>query len=138
MPEPNTGCWLWMGSLCDGYGNFIFRGHNRAHRASFEIHKGEIPKGMLVCHTCDQRSCVNPDHLFLGTIQDNMDDRNRKGRQAMGERNHSKIDSATVIKMRTLYVVNGMSTRKIAKIFSLSSSVTHKIVTGQKWKHLPF
>ena len=88
IPEPNSGCWLWEGMLnkTSRYGLFNL-GHGKnvkqigAHRLSYEIHKGEIPKGMCICHKCDVRECVNPDHLFLGTQKDNLDDMRAKGRE---------------------------------------------------------
>ena len=87
-PEPNSGCWFWAGTLYkSGYGSFASHcapdgsGRNsRAHRYAWELFVGPIPDGMKVLHRCDQRSCVNPDHLFLGTHQDNMDDMAIKGR----------------------------------------------------------
>lgn len=86
MPEPNTGCWLWMGA-CNSFGHGHYHtyvdGKKRnmnAHRYSWTIHRGPIPEGMCVCHSCDVPQCVNPDHLFLGTDKDNMVDRDRKGR----------------------------------------------------------
>jgi hypothetical protein len=79
-PEPNTGCWLWVGSYCsEGYG-LIWRGARalRAHRISHEHFKG--PCGdLMVRHTCDVRCCVNPDHLLLGTAKDNFDDMVQRG-----------------------------------------------------------
>ena len=87
-PEPNTGCWLWEVSCRpNGYGQFAPDGSGRpvhAHRAAYELLVGTIPEGMQVCHRCDVRSCVNPDHLFLGTQKDNVDDMRAKGRAKWG------------------------------------------------------
>lgn len=84
VPEPNSGCWLWIRRYTRGmgYGSFqINRQKNvRAHRHSWEIHKGPIPAKTHVLHRCDVPSCVNPDHLFLGTAKDNMLDKAAKGR----------------------------------------------------------
>ncbi len=83
MPEPNTGCWLWMGCCTnDGYGRFsLNKKAVFAHRASYFIHKGKIINGKNVLHKCDNPYCVNPDHLFLGTRSENMQDMILKGRQ---------------------------------------------------------
>jgi hypothetical protein len=82
MPEPNTGCLLWIGSVDkDGYGKIYFSGqHKRAHRVIFELHFGEIPKGALIQHKCDTPSCCNIDHLEMGTPLTNMQDKVNKGR----------------------------------------------------------
>jgi hypothetical protein len=83
----NEQCWPWQGAkLKTGYGVVSHRYKQyKAHRASFAIHRGQIPDGMFVCHHCDNPSCVNPSHLFLGTPQDNMTDKVCKGRQSRGE-----------------------------------------------------
>ena len=83
-------CWLWTASKTkEGYGYFRFDGAMRkAHRMSWLLTNGEIPEGMLVCHTCDNPSCVNPKHLWLGTNRDNMDDMNAKGRHGFAQRTH--------------------------------------------------
>lgn len=85
MPEPNSGCWIWIGNANrDGYG--LLTGSRKgkpyflAHRVSWEMHKGAIPDGLHVLHRCDMPACVNPDHLFLGTHSENMHDMGRKGR----------------------------------------------------------
>ena len=90
-PEPNTGCWLWVASIFGntGYGLFNLvrdgrKSADNAHRVSWEIFRGEIPKGAYVLHRCDVRTCVNPDHLFIGSHQDNMTDCARKGRARSG------------------------------------------------------
>jgi len=88
IPVPESGCWLWTGAIdSHGYGKLKRRRKIiTAHREAWRLHKGEIPNGMFVCHKCDTRACANPDHLFLGTHQDNMDDMKRKGRARSGRK----------------------------------------------------
>ncbi len=86
-------CWLWMGSAVeDGYGVLGYRGKQvRTHRLSWELANGPIPAGLSVLHRCDTPACVNPDHLFVGTTQDNITDKVAKGRQAKGDSHGSRL-----------------------------------------------
>ena len=142
LPHPRTGCWIWTGSLgSTGYGAFGAQGKTRkAHRVSWEIHNGEIPKhdsshGMCVCHKCDNPRCVNPSHLFLGTNTDNVRDMVRKGRHVppIGEfGGASKLTEADVRAIRN----DARTTRKIAEDYPVSKSQIHSIKSGNSWKHI--
>jgi hypothetical protein len=139
---PN-GCWEWTASLThDGYGVFQVREVNHwrfAHRVSYQMAHGDIPDGVLICHSCDNRKCVNPDHLFAGTPKDNTQDMIRKGRKYLpiGESNRgSKLNTASVIEIRNLSQ-QGIRYPKIAKQFSVSVSVICEIVKRKAWRHVP-
>lgn len=135
IPDPNTGCWLWIGSSNKaGYGQMSFKGKLvGAHRVSWELRRGPIPERLCVCHKCDTPACVNPAHLFLGTRQDNTDDRSIKGRKsgASGESHgHSKLTAAQVIEIFN----DPRSGRAIAKSYGLYPSAISKIKNKLAWK----
>lgn len=94
LPEPNTGCWLWTGTTNNqGYGKMTIskkgtKTYPRAHRVSYELFNGPIKSGLIVCHKCDTPSCVNPDHLFIGSVKDNVQDSIKKGRSAITTATH--------------------------------------------------
>ena len=147
-PEPNSGCWLWIGSADkSGYGHFSNEGkYARAHRWAYEHFIGPIPQGQHVCHRCDVTCCVNPDHLFAGTNRENFEDLWRKGRhawqldppsKARGEKiNTSKLTEREVIAIRRAHS-RGQQQKLLAKRYGLSHSTVNAIVHRQTWRHLP-
>lgn len=136
----NDLCWEWQASIRrDGYGVLRIAGHGvAAHRISWELHhKQSVPKGMFVLHKCDNRRCVNPYHLFLGTHQDNMDDILSKGRRnaAKGERNGSaKLTYDKVEQIKKLNSTGQYSRRQLARMFGLKAhAAINKIINGITW-----
>lgn len=139
-------CWLWIGwrntnkSTGISYGMFRFDGKPRtAHRVSWRIHKGDIPNGMCVLHTCDNGICVNPEHLYLGTYLDNNRDREKRGRgkHPRGEGHVlSKLNSKNVLSIRRSYSSGNTSQHILAKKFKVSRSLIQQIVTGKCWIHV--
>ena len=135
----SDGCWEWTsGKFKEGYARFTFGGKNTlAHRVSWKIHYGEIPEGKLVCHRCDNRTCVNPNHLFIGTHKDNMQDAVEKGRIAIGERHgNSKLTEKQVLLIKAIYAEVVISQKKLGHIFGVAPSTISDIVTGKKWAYL--
>lgn len=136
-------CWFWTGLKKDNgngliYGLFWDDGNDiKAHRFSFLIHNSEIPKGLLVCHKCDQPLCVNPKHLFLGSYKDNNADTCRKRRNAFGEKSPGAIlTEHSVREIRLLYVPKIFGFRKLAEKYGVSESCIQGIIEGRTWKHL--
>lgn len=139
IPEPNSGCLLWTGwTHHEGYGAFRSGGGNKykfAHRASWEHHHGPIPAGMVVCHKCDVRSCVNPAHLFLGTVAENNADMDSKGRRGSvpGERHpRARLTAADVIAIRS----DDRYQRVIAAQYGVAACTISEIKSRKKWRHI--
>lgn len=139
IPEPNTGCYLFLGHCgSHGYGRVQSgKGPNRKsemlHRVVWKKAGREIPDGMLICHKCDTPSCINLDHLFLGTEKDNRDDMYRKGRQAKGERHgQTKLTLETVLRIRELRA-QGKKVKDLAKEFSSSPATVSRICNHRVW-----
>lgn len=138
MPEPFSGCWLWTGHAKEtGYGVICWNLRPiRAHRLSWILFRGEIPKNLHVLHKCDTPSCVNPDHLFLGTHSDNMQDCLSKNRTARGIKSgRAKLSESDVKEIRLLQE-GGMSYRVIARQFSVDQRTIYDAVNGRNWKYL--
>lgn len=135
MPEPFSGCWLWVGAyFCQtGYGKIYIGRLILAHRASWELYRGRIPDGMCVCHKCDTPSCVNPAHLFIGTHADNMHDMVRKGLSNRGEKNGAS--KLTVIQVCEIRAATGRHS-DIAKKYDVSELNIDYIKSLKTWKHI--
>lgn len=131
-------CWLWTASTSRGYGKF-FNGDKiiNAHRYSFILHRGIIPAGLYICHTCDNRICVNPDHLFLGTNQDNMNDMKFKNRQTKGiSINTCKLTKQQVIEIRNKYTLTLYTAQRLASEYNVSYQNIYSIIHNKSWKHV--
>lgn len=139
IPITETGCWIWIGATrgLDNYG--AMRVGNRtigAHRVSYVIHNGNIPRGLQVLHRCDVRHCVNPDHLFVGTQKDNIRDMLNKGRGGdtsnKGESHPAcKINESIVKEIRE----SSLSQKELRLKYGISQSHIHRIINKQSWRH---
>jgi predicted XRE-type DNA-binding protein len=131
-------CWIWTACCTDGYGRYLHDGKMvRAHRYVYEQVIGAIPDGMVVCHSCDNRSCVRPGHLFVGTNQENLTDMVAKGRSLRGTKNNAaKLTDQQVIEIRNLLTMNACSQRTIAARYGVCQTTIGFIARGQTWTHL--
>lgn len=134
QPVTESGCWLWMGRTSGGYGVAPLgaRGAKKyAHRLFYEAHVGPIGDGTVICHRCDTPSCVNPDHLFLGTVQDNNHDRMKKGRYLGTWNGRAILTEQEVREIRDLQ--GGMSQIAIGKHYGVSQQTISEICRRKIW-----
>lgn len=149
-------CWLWTAGKKseNGYGHVkVCRRTLRTHRASWMMAYGEIPEGKLVCHKCDTPSCVRPDHLFLGTSNDNSADKVAKGRQPKGESHParmrpermargechgvSKLTDEQVVEIRRRYAAGGISQEALGVEYGMHQTAISAVVRRKWWQHIP-
>lgn len=130
-------CWLWTGGT-DGNGRGVFTPYKRkstkAYRFVWELVKGEIPKGLQICHDCDNPICVNPNHLFIGTQQDNLDDMVRKGRHNPisfpREKNpNAKLNEKSVYEIKR----SNAKTKELALKYNVCTQTIRRIKKGENW-----
>ena len=135
--KKTNNCWLWLASKNNmGYGRINVSGNViLAHRMSYRMSIGYIPKGMSVLHKCDTPLCVNPKHLFLGTQKDNNQDRDRKGRACLNEnRSQAKLTLDKAREIRHVYKLGEHSQRKLAKLFGVSQVVIFNVIHDLTYK----
>jgi hypothetical protein len=149
LPEDLDACWEWIGAeFGKGYGGFWLENDWwRAHRAAWYMFNGPIPDGMMVCHKCDNRKCVNPKHLFLGSASDNAQDCTTKGRNpsqaqpeklARGERcGAAKLTEGDVVDIRQRYAVGNVSQRQLAADYGVDQGTIKHAIRGTTWAHVP-
>lgn len=138
-----TNCWEWLGAKHkDGYGFFYNNEYKTvlAHRYSWLKYRGDIPEGMYVCHHCDNRKCVNPEHLFLGTQLDNVRDMYSKNRQHQNigqEHPRAKLTNESVLFIRKARKEKLYKETELADMFNVSVTTIHRVYHYGGWTHLP-
>jgi hypothetical protein len=146
-------CWGWIGAKHGGgYGLIRCGKLCRAHRVSWEMEYGPVPEGLHVLHRCDNPPCVNPAHLFLGTHQDNMDDRTAKDRNPRGDQHPYKADPSRAARgerigrskmtrelvswARKTFQAGGVSISALARTVGISHQGMRSIIIGKTWRHV--
>lgn len=135
QPEPNTGCWFWLGAADSlGYGRIGIGGSKvvLSHRLSYQLFKGPVPEDLCVLHKCDTPCCVNPDHLFLGTKKDNAIDCATKYRT---NPKSAKLNHESVRQIRSRFK-SGASIKTLVQDYNLARETIREVVTGKTWKQV--
>jgi hypothetical protein len=135
----SNSCWIWKGKMSSGYGYFSHPGGTAfAHRFSYQLHKGRIPKGFFCCHSCDNPACVNPNHLWAGSQSQNMKDMVRKGRGNFlaHDPHNQKLNAEMVIQIRKLYSRGGVTQKQLGIQFGVSLPTINDVTTRRRWQHI--
>ncbi len=139
-----TGCWIWTGYITEqGYGALWMLGKRwKAPRAFLHVIKGPIPPGLHVLHHCDVRACVNPEHLYVGTNDDNVADMMRRGRHKNGPPMHgesdpmAKLTNSSVMEIRQRYAAGCIRQEDLAAEFGVDQTTISDVVLRRTWKHI--
>lgn len=139
-------CWLFKSSLLRGYGRFgIGRGVFLAHRVALSLATGESMDGIEACHTCDNRACVRPDHLYRGDRASNMRDMWERGRAnprggiyPKGERHHNAVLTAEIVLAMRARHAAGAALRQLAREYGIDRATATAAIKGRTWKHLAY
>jgi hypothetical protein len=142
--EKKDGCWIWRGGLNSmGYGQFHIGNGKMAlcHRLSWVVHRGPIDGDLCILHKCDNPKCVNPDHLFIGTMKDNMQDKANKKRNLKNIGEYScqhKLTDCEATEIRKLYkrATRNFNIQSLAKKYNIGQTTVWEILNGRAWKHL--
>jgi hypothetical protein len=132
-------CWIWNAGLFpNGYGSVSINDHTyKASRVIYRLFYGDFNPKLLVLHKCDNKKCVNPKHLFLGTHKENMKDMTNKGRQARGEScGCSKLKEHQVLEIRKLFKASKFTVMELSRKFNVSHKLIGKIISRKAWKHI--
>ena len=137
----DTGCWEWNGAInSGGYGSINVSGRTVAvHRVSHTLFNGEIPEGLHVLHSCDNRKCLNPEHLRTGTNAENMKDRNERGRAARfigSDHPRAKLSEQDVLDIRMDYATGQTTQRSLAEFYGVTPEHVSAIVNRLTWRHI--
>lgn len=138
--EKTESCWVWTArKTCQGYGRISVGNVNKlAHRVAFELFAGDVPNGLHVLHSCDNPSCVNPSHLWLGTNNDNVADKMKKGRAPshVGEKNgNSRLTPEDVLAIRIEFN-SGISRDELSRNYGIAAQYVNQIAAKKVWRHL--
>ena len=140
VPTDKMECYEWNGYKDkDGYGRHrpgTGKNYVGAHRFSWELSGGSIPEGMHVLHRCDNRGCVNPVHLFLGSNLDNVKDMTRKERQNRGSKHPNAVLNEKLAGEIKQLLAHGVPQKKLARMYGVSRDTIRGIYRGQSWKHI--
>lgn len=144
-PDPITGCWWWSGTIGTGghaqIGLFVGARYRvtSAVKVNYVRFVGDVPRGMVVRHKCDQALCVNPDHLEIGTQRDNVQDMLDRGRHrpGRGERNvHSVLNDDAIRAMRVLWATGQFNFSQLGRAFRVNYKTVGRVVSGEGWSHV--